>query len=230
MLIHENEMMENAAMDEALCICVPVSLWKPEVGELEITAYRNVWDICADYEIVHGDDPFDGSALSELCDKVEPIAEKMGYSMDRKNNRPVMEYSLTETNNAIKTYAEKASIIHSTKEVAEFSCLCLHKPETAEDGFDACAVIICDNAVCAVAGINDFSDDDSYEIYVETARDYRERGYASSAVSALSEYLISKGCTVSYKCGADNKASIAVAEKLGMKLCGCRYDAVCYAE
>ena len=217
-------------MDGELCICVPVSLWLPENGELEITAYKNVWDICEEYEAAHGFDPFEADALEELCNKVEPVASDMGYTMDRKGNRTVLEFSLSEMNDIVKTNAENAIVIQSYKDVSDHPCLCLHKPETAEDGFDACAVVVCDNAVCAVAGINDFSDDDSYEIYVETTKDYRGRGYASAAVSALAEYLISKGCTISYKCGSDNAASIAVAKKLGMKLDGCRFDAVCYAE
>ena len=72
--------------------------------------------------------------------------------------------------------------------------------------------------------------DDTYEIYVETAKAYRGRGFATAAVAALSEYLIGRGCVVGYKCGEDNEASAAVAEKLGMKLDGCRFDMVCYAD
>ncbi len=53
------------------------------------------------------------------------------------------------------------------------------------------------------------------EIGVETAADYRGRGFAASNAAALAGYLAERGFPALYECEADNLPSRAVIEKLG---------------
>ena len=53
------------------------------------------------------------------------------------------------------------------------------------------------------------------EIAVETHPSVRGRGYAASCVATLTNELLSRGCSVLYRCRAGNAASLAVAKKAG---------------
>ena len=231
MILHEDPQLEEAAVDGGLCVCVPFSVWLGSgCREPEITAYNNVWDIAVEYERLYGDDPFSADAVSWITHKVRPIAEEMGYTLDEKESGVVREYRLSEVTPEIKTLAEKARLVYTDKDIEGMICLCLHKPETDGDEDEPCAIVECDGAICAVAGLNDYFTDDTCEIYVETAKDYRGRGFGTAAVAALSEHILSRGETVGYKCGNGNKESAAIAEKIGMTLDGCRLDLVCYSK
>lgn len=232
MLLHEDTEMEETALDGGFCLCVPVSVWlAAESDEPEITAYRNVWDICEKYEKLHGGDPFSADAIAFLEENIAPVIKKHGYCCDVKDHRVVNEYRMSSVTDAVRSLAEGTVIVRSADEVKDLPCLCLHKPEPDEDDeCDVCAVVISDGAVVAVAGVNDMFTDDTIEIHVETSREYRRRGFGTSAVAALSEYLTGLGYTVGYKCGVDNTASVGIAERLGMTLSGRRFDMVCYAD
>ncbi len=232
MLIHEDREIEEAAVSGGLCLCVPVSV-RLDAGsdEAVITAYENVWDICTEYERAYGKDPFSPAAIDFLEKNVAPVIKKCGYGCDPRDHRTVAEYTVSEVTDEISTAAEDARLVKDASEITDLPCLCLHKPETdPDDEYGVCAVVIKDGAVCAVAGVNDFFTDDTVEINVETAKDYRRKGFGSAAVAALAEYLVGLGCTVGYKCGTDNKGSVGIAEKLGMTYTGTVFDMVCCAE
>lgn len=232
MLIHEDIELERAILEDKFCVCVPVSVWLEEGNtEPEITAYNCVWDICSEYEKRFGGDPFCGDATDLLCGKIAPVMRAYGYELDSKESRVNREYRITETDEKIADIAKTAMLVRSAEQIAGIPCLCLHDPDPDyEDEAYACAVVICDGAICAVAGVNDLFTDDTHEIFVETAKEYRGRGFATAAVAALTKHLTGLGYTVGYKCGEDNKASVAVAEKVGMPLAGRRYDLLCYAD
>ena len=82
----------------------------------------------------------------------------------------------------------------------------------------------------ALAGINDIADDDAVEIFVETAKEYRRKGYGTAVVATLVRHLTKLGYSVAYNCAESNRASSAIAEKLGMTLKGRRLSVVCYGK
>ena len=232
MLLHEELEIEEAALEGGLCICVPVSVWLEEgQSEAEITAYGNVWDICEEYEKYFSDDLFGVAAKGFLMEKIAPIVKNLGYEIDVKSFGAILEYKIAETNETVEKYSGGAMIVRSADEVKDYACPLLHKPDPDDENEAyACAVVICDGAVVAIAGVNDFFTDDTHEIFVETAKDYRGRDFGTAAVAKLTEHLTGLGLTVGYKCGEGNAASAAIAEKLGMTLSGRRMDLVCYAE
>lgn len=231
MIVHEDRELEIAALDGGLCLCVPVSVYLPNGSDkVVITSYTDTWGICEEYEKRFGENPFSQEGLSFLEEKVAPVIAKYGYSCDSAEHRVIYEYTVGTVTEEMKKH-DGAVIIRSPEEIPKLPCLCLHKPEAdADDEFGVCAVVIADGAVCSVAGVNDMFTDDTVEIFVETAKKYRRRGFGTAAVAALSMYLTERGHTVGYKCGADNIASAGIAERLGMTLSGKRFDMVCYAE
>lgn len=232
MIVHEDCELESAALGGELCLCVPVSVYlAADSDKAVITSYENVWDICTEYEEKYGDAPFSDEGLLFLENRVAPEIGKCGYLCDRKEHRVINEYMAAAVTKEMRKCSETAVIINSPEEIPELPCLCLHKPEvTSDDDYGVCAVVISDGFVCSVAGVNDMFTDDTAEIYVETAKGFRGRGFGKAAAASLAKYLIERGCVVGYKCAADNTASVCIAEKLGMTYTGKRFDMVCYAE
>lgn len=58
-------------------------------------------------------------------------------------------------------------------------------------------------------------EDQVADIGIETAPDYRRRGLAQTALSAVATQMIGQGGEVLYSCGAANPASIATARSVG---------------
>lgn len=231
MLICEDPTLESAAMRGELCIAVPVSVYQPTEGECEITAYGNVWDMCAEFEKMHREDIFSANAVEELIAMVTPVADSMGYEADPRESRVIREYRVSHAAPCLCEYADKAEIIGDPAELAEYECPLLHEPDPdPDDDEEVCAVVIRDGKIVALAGINDIADDDAVEIFVETAKEYRQKGYGTAVVAALVRHLTKIGYSVAYNCADTNTASSAIAEKLGMVLKGKRLSVVCYGK
>ena len=231
MLIHEDSELETAAMCGDFDVIVPVSIYLPcGEGEPEITAYRNVWDICRKYETENFSDILDGPALGGLLCELAPVVREMGYDIDLKGSKIILEYRAERVTSAIEKYAGGADIVETGMELEGLECPLIHRPEPdGLDETDVCAVVVKSGEICACAGVNDLSDDDLYEIFVETAVPYRGHGYGTAAVAALARRLIDIGCTVGYRCAETNRASLRIAEKLGMTYTGKRFSVICYA-
>lgn len=60
-------------------------------------------------------------------------------------------------------------------------------------------------------------------IAVETAPAFRRRGYARTAVTALTAARLAKGGEVCYRCAETNAASMALAASLGFMPAACEY-------
>lgn len=230
MLIHEDHELESAAMSGDFDVIVPVSVFVPEIGEHEIVAYNCVWDICEKYERDNRSDILNRGAIEKLFSEVAPAASQMGYSIDSKGSRVILEHRIKEPTAAIIEEAAGALIIRSAVEINGLVCPLLHHPEPDEyDETDVCAVVVKDGVICACAGVNDLADDDACEIFVETAAEYCGKGYGTAAVAALVLHLCGQGCEVAYNCAENNLASSAIARKLGMTLIGRRLSMICYA-
>lgn len=85
------------------------------------------------------------------------------------------------------------------------------------DGHLAFAVIEGGKIISIAVTHNPIADEDEdvAEIMVETVPSARKKGYASACVAALSRELLSRNISVLYSCGAQNRASLAVAKKVG---------------
>lgn len=87
--------------------------------------------------------------------------------------------------------------------------------EKTEDGVPAAAVFVGGREVSR-ASVNDIDAGDGVaEIYVETAPDCRNLGYATACVARLARTLDASGKRVRYVCENGNLPSVRVAEKAG---------------
>lgn len=227
MIIHEDPFFEEAAMNGDFDVIVPVSIFVPSNGDEPLfTAYNSVWDICEAYEADNRDDLMNPDALAKLCRDITPAIREMGYDVDLKGSRVILEYRINSTNESVEKYAQHAVIIRSYEEIRELECPLLHVPDP-EDG-NVCSVVIENGVVCSSADINDYSDDDSVEINIETASAYRGKGYGTIATAGLIRHLLNDGNTVAYNCAEKNISSSAIAKKLGMTLQGKSFNIICY--
>ncbi len=221
MIILEDERIESAVKEHAFDIALPADVYVPVDGEPVITAYEMSRGICEEFEKTYPD-PLSPEALSALKEKLTPLMDSLGYEPDRQTCRVVLEYICDGA-----SPAGEAKIVTDPAEAEAYPCALLHGPELCGEG-DAAAIITDNGTIVCCAGINDLGDEGECELYVETAPDFRRRGYATSAVSSLAAYLRKNGDVVSYKCGEDNIPSARVAEKSGFRLVGRRASAVYY--
>ncbi|MBQ3791662.1 MAG: GNAT family N-acetyltransferase, partial [Clostridia bacterium] len=88
------------------------------------------------------------------------------------------------------------------------------------DDFELCAAVTRNGVVVCLAEINDFCEegDGNLEISVETVKDARGKGFATSAVRLLSDELVRRGYTVHYVTKEANVPSAALAAWCGFVL------------
>ena len=83
----------------------------------------------------------------------------------------------------------------------------LRRPDLPPGSVDVAFAVVKGDTALSVASVNDFSDDGSVEINVETAPSERGQGYGSAVTYALCRYLLSLGERVSFRCRSTNAAS-----------------------
>lgn len=229
MIVIENEALEKSVLSGVSCIAVPVEAFVPSAGEPVITTYSACADVAKEWENKFSHDILCGESVDWIENRMTAFAEKLGYRHFESENEYMTEYVyLPYMQMANRGSGAK---VHKISSNAVLSELCENSGcdiEIADDGEDVIFAVVEGGCILAYAGMNDvIYDDNSVEISVETAPDCRRLGYGSACVSALTEHLLSKGVTVRYKCSRDNKASCALAEKLGYRLEGRRYSFVC---
>ena len=201
MIEFESEEIEDAAMNGDIPIAAAFEVHLEAGKAPEILTYRCTEDIAREFEKRFSDDPL-GNAASNVI-----TARFMDFICDAER---IPEYDRTA-----------AKICESGIEYPAADDL----SDSSTDGGLCCAVVK-DGKTVAIAGVNDFSDDSSTEVYVECAKAYRRRGYARCALSALCELLISEGKSVSYKTCAENIPSCRLAENAGFSEIGRRLTAI----
>ena len=200
MIEFESEEIEDAAMNGDIPIAAAFEVHLEAGKAPEIFTYRCTEDIAREFEKRFSDDPLGNAASNFITARFTDFYKNSGMMFDRKSSRVICE----------------SGIEYPAADGLSDSCT---------DG-GLCSAVVKDGKTVAVAGINDFSDDSSTEVYVECARAYRRRGYARCALSALCELLISEGKSVSYKTCAENIPSCRLAENAGFSEIGRRLTAI----
>jgi len=116
---------------------------------------------------------------------------------------------------------ENSIIVQDTTDIADLSCdydgsliETIDTKEAAE--FGQRGKVIVDNGKIVCVCVENYIPDCEYiEIAVETAKDYRNRGYAKRCVYALTRELLSEYDSVRYMCHTENELSINTAKSVG---------------
>lgn len=221
MIEFESEEIEDAAMNGDIPIAAAFEVHLEAGKAPEILTYRCTEDIAREFEKRFSDDPLGNAASNFITARFTDFYKNSGMMFDRKSSGVICEYFICDASRIPEYDRTAAKICESGIEYPAADDLY----DSSTDGGLCCAVVK-DGKTVAIAGVNDFSDDSSTEVYVECAKAYRRRGYARCALSALCEFLIAEGKSASYKTYAENIPSCRLAESAGFSEIGRRMTAV----
>jgi len=202
-----------------------LKLWD---DELTITCLDETKAAVEEFINKYADDPFSKEALDWLFDEMGKYGQANDLHYDS------LPEDLLYLNYAIESEDEidKSLILRSTKRVnrrllkenyenlTEFDF-----ENNIEEGLES-FVTVADRKIVSAACDN--FGGELAEAAVETSPDARRKGYAASNTAALALETVKDDRMLSYVCGAENKASIMLAEKVGFKLRGKSFFCVLY--
>ncbi len=151
--------------------------------------------------------------IDRLISLIDEECEKNGYEISYGKNRV---YKMTRREDI-----NKALILDSSEVLVpdgEYDSLIEIDVEAIEAGY-LCFATVLDGNIVSVATENSYrKDETTVNIGVETAEEYKNRGYGASNVAALTYYLLDTGMTVEYTVDNENEVSIRLAERVGFNL------------
>ena len=218
MIVLEDKEFEKAVFEQASPIAVPVQLTIGQDGALKTLTFSYTRDIAEEFEARYASDPLGEEALTWLAETLKARMLPHGYDEIDVESYPLYDYRRADLNeDAVLPACE----LISTLEGEEWD------DDLALDEFildpanpiDRMAVMRdADGKIVCYAGLNDISEDEGLlEINVECAEEYRRRGYGTSCVVKLTDYLESlDGAVVQYITSHLNIPSIRLAEKAGL--------------
>jgi|GEM_PF-1224771 hypothetical protein len=228
-ILFEDEELERFVMEGDSQIAVPIQVMQKKSGECALTVYSRFSKEAKEFCRLYGDDPLSDAAKDYIVKTFSRPMEDAGYEYEADFDQTVLNYTTDGAAlNEIVCGAEVV-IVETNEKLSEIYIGTTRDFELDDDDpCDALAAVLCDGMALSLAGVNDYSDDGSLEINVETVPSERSRGYGAAAVSALCRHLMSLGERVSYRCRESNIPSRRVAEKAGLVYTGKTYSFVCY--
>lgn len=185
---------EHCAAGDAL---TPLRLLLPSAGEPTLTVMRELASVGGEIAAaIEAGAPVE-KTLRRLL--LSAMAER-GYAPERRAWVPICVYAAAE----LPPMSPRAIALC---DLPDLPWTLTHR--RAELTAPAYAVVA-DGAVVAAAWTGDEG------IAVETAPEYRRRGYARAAASAVAAALLREGRETIWRCSAANAASCALAASLGM--------------
>ena len=218
MIVYESacELFENRAP-----MIVPMLIWQ-ENGELRIEAYDEVREIAEEFERLFSRHPFSRAALDRLDEMLTPYCNSRGY--------------FREAYGKYRWYREFVYSGSCDADVQPSTVRWEGEPNLSGLLLDLdpawlTYVTVVDGVIVSAARVNEYDPDvSSPEITVETAVEYRGKGYGASNVLALSRALAENGECARYVCSRYNRGSAKLAEKAGFKEVGRFYAFTAYRD
>ena len=148
--------------------------------------------------------------IDRLIGLIDSMCFQNGYDINYGKN---CIYKITRREDINK------SLILDSSEVlmpdGEYDCLIDVDVDALEAGCLAFATVL-DGTIVSIASENPYREDENtVNIGVETAEEYKRNGYGASNVAAITYYLLDTGMTVEYTVDNENEVSIRLAEKVG---------------
>ena len=219
MIIYESE---SALLESGAPMIVPMLIWQQD-GKLRIEAYEGVKAIAEEFEHRFSRYPFSKSALDWLDAQLTPYCNQRGYYREVQGKyRWYREFIFTDE---CMDTDPLPTTFHWEGEPNLSGLLLDLDPDwltyvTVEDG-----------VIVSAARVNEYDPEESSpEITVETALEYRGKGYGTSNALALSRALAEGGERARYVCSRYNRASAKLAEKAGFIETGRFYAFTAYID
>lgn len=201
--------VENYPDDPDLLI--PFAITFREGGDYDISCYSDSLDIVTEYAESFSDSLFSGDATTFLKQRLDGIFCCKGYELKIEDDSV---YFLDKT-----LSCDKRKRVVKAKDAVGYVNLCeIDLEEAAELGQEA-FVCVEDERIVSVA-VENYTHKGETEIAVETAYEYRRRGFAKAAVCELCNDIVNSGGSVTWHCSGENLPSCALAENVGFRLDG----------
>ncbi len=191
-----------------------------EYGEdLELEVYSGVKRIAKRFVKKYGKDIFSDEALALINEELENYAVSHGYEGETHERlRWYYSFSMRSAEN-LDISAILPSSVKIEEDVFE-NLTTLDVGENLEKNIPIFATLE-DGKIVSMACVNEYGEGQKMlEITVETAPEYRKKGYARSNTAALAKFLLENGYSVAYCCSRYNEGSRRIAESLGFDFVG----------
>ena len=211
----EDELSFGDGLPDAI---VPVVFSKGR-RKIEGECYFGAYPALRSFLYKHADDPFSKKALTELNGDLAPYLKEIGYERRGGELRYYRSFVLWD-----KNALNGAAILPDSSPLSRGI---LKKVKVNRTGFDLdelldkkleTVVALIDGELASIASVNEHSPDQRLlELTVYTRPAYRGRGLGSSCTALLAKTLLEKKRGVVYVCSCRNAASIALANRIGLK-------------
>ena len=188
-------------------------------NDLEIEVYSGVKRLVKRHIKRYADDIFSDESLALINEQLEKYADSHGYEGEEHERlRWYYSFSMRDIKNL-----DTAAILPSSVKIEDASLenlTTIDVCENLEKNIPTFASVV-DGKIVSLACVNEYSEGQRMlEITVESAPDYRKKGYARSNTAALAKYLLENSHSVAYCCSRYNEPSRKIAESLGFDLVG----------
>lgn len=224
MIILESPEIEKALFENKEEALVPLEITRRD-NEVEIVTFERTLELAKILERDFISHPFEKESVEFIHANLEPIVNSWGYFVDDISEGHILTYVLGDLKKSLilpNTFMVKSS--DGYKNLTDYEL------EKIPSDSDECYFVTVDDgkivSVCEMNTEGVFIG--ATEINVYTNPSYRGMGYGASNVSAMCEYLTSKGHRVAYTTKKDNVASSALAKKCGFKQIAETYYYICY--
>ncbi len=230
MIRYEDPSVEQAALSGETYLAIPFEIHQSAAGEVSLTVYAACRDIAEEFLCAYNGNPFQKDGLAWVSQRIGIFMEDHGYQFDSQASCAILEFTACER--YLKKPDENQVLQLKTRdEWMQFENETDAEPDFGNHEKGAAFAVVRDGKIISCACTNDaFYADGAVEINVETALQYRGRGFGYMCTEALTESLCNQGYKVWYKCYEENSASAALARKCGMRLEGKRVSFVCFAD
>ena len=215
-----DRMGEALAFEDGFDLLIPFSMTRYKGEELSATAIPRISRLVRSFLSRFEEDPFSDGALDWLWSRIAPRQDEWGYRGGKYRWRRCRIFRVA-SQDALSPVLPETVLLESDGGLVNETTY--HLPETLRAGC-LCAATCLDGRVLSLAvthdGVDELEEGDVVELGVETALAARGRGYAASCLSLATRELQKRGLIPEYRCTRSNRASAAVALRVGYEEVG----------
>ncbi|MDD4773209.1 MAG: GNAT family N-acetyltransferase [Eubacteriales bacterium] len=223
---------DHFALREQLDCIIPFTCIQNE-GDLVVEIYAPVKNMVQEFLDLYIKDAFSDEAINYIDNKLQPFLNEWGYEF-KSDNIYEWEYSYIIDDATMINYEKilpETILLYKNHNFINLTGADIDiypdKWENYNEPVSYATVV--DNRILSIAGENPhYLTDRDIEIGVETATEYREKGYAASNTAALAKHLADKGKRVWYSCSRYNIPSQKTAQSVGFRIAGKKYYYAAY--
>ena len=218
-MIYEDEGAEKLALEGEFELAIPFSLYAYNNGDVKINVFPSLRADAEEFLSRFSGDVMFTEGVDWAHRRFRGFLEQHGYSTDDETGY-FLDYRVEGAHSGL--------ILPGTFRVSggeKLENLTGYDFETLSGYGHICFALEADGKIVSAACTNYpfiLADGDQeeriIEIGVETAPEYRRRGYGISCAAALATELYSRGMDVLYECASGNEGSVALVKRLGGKL------------